>query len=157
MENQADIHYILSTLSNHSKNYGKNYALTSCNHLIHLHCFLQVNKVSRIDASTYDFTCPVCRRASSFIFPLPLLSTIPTAPLSSFLPSTTEKTEFISLLKEQSQQINQQLLTVSFLILILIIRILLLYLIILLQYVSIMIIFMNRNLLRKILMKQLLI
>ena len=75
---EADVSYFLQSSSSLFLESQFNYAITSCNHIVHFHCLQAMIKrrTNRVHKHFSEFTCPVCRRLMSRYIPLILPATI---------------------------------------------------------------------------------
>ena len=69
---QADAEHIVSYLSTDALESPYNFALSSCNHMVHYNCFSRMmqREGATLHKNCSDFLCPVCRRLGSSVFPL---------------------------------------------------------------------------------------
>ena len=69
---QADAEHIVSYLSTDALESPYNFALSSCNHMVHYNCFSRMmqREGATLHKNCSDFLCPVCRRLATCFFPI---------------------------------------------------------------------------------------
>ena len=118
---QADAEHIVSYLSTDALESPYNFALSSCNHMVHYNCFSRMmqRQGATLHKNCSDFLCPVCRRLATCFFPIlvtPQISARFAQELSGSELATDgpkAKLAFVPLLEKNLEKVNRAILNVA--------------------------------------------